>query len=150
MTVIKRTAMVAYLPSEMYELVNDVEKYPEFLPWCRAVTLISRTVDEVRATLHILKGGIHHSFSTLNRLQHNKVIELRLLEGPFQHLEGCWRFDSEEGGCRISLDMKFALANKLLNFAVGPVIQNIANTFVESFCSRAETVYGKKENREEG
>jgi len=141
---IQRSAVLPYTPSEMYALVNDLENYPHFLPWCRAATILSRSAEEVKATLHITKGGIHHSFTTVNRLQPNKQIELHLLEGPFRKLEGCWRFEPAGAGCRVSFDLEFVLAHGLLNLALGPLFQNIANTFVESFSRRAEVVYGQR------
>jgi ribosome-associated toxin RatA of RatAB toxin-antitoxin module len=145
MTVIKKKAEVNYTPAEMYELVNDIEKYPEFLPGCQTTTILSRDLDEVRAKIHLAKGGMQHAFSTVNRLQHNKMIEVRLLEGPFKHLEGFWRFDEKEnGGCILSFDMEFIFSNMILDMTVGPILKNIADSFLEAFCKRAEELYGKR------
>lgn len=145
MTVVKKAIEVLYTPAEMYELVNDIERYPDFLPHCQTTLILSRTVDEVRAKVHLSKGGIQHSFSTVNRLQHNKMIEVRLLEGPFKHLEGFWRFDeTDTGGCLLSFDLDFVFANRLLDMAAGPVLKNISSSFIDAFSKRAETLYGKK------
>lgn len=152
MTVIEKSEVVPYTPAEMYQLVDAIEKYPEFVPWCTSTQIISRNTDEVRARIEFTKGGFSHAFSTINRLQKDKMIEMRLLEGPFRHFEGLWRFDEvvipdavkQISGCLISLDMEFVLANRLLNMAVGPVLQGITNQFISAFTERAEVVYGKQ------
>lgn len=145
MTVIKKKAVMPYTVSQMYDLVNDIESYPDFLPWCQTAIVHSRSADEVQATLHLSKGGIKHSFSTVNRLQHNKIIEVRLMKGPFRHLEGFWRFDENpEGGCILNFDLEFVLSNRLLHLTLGGMFEGIANSFLESFCKRADDLYGKK------
>ena len=97
----------------MYDLVNDIEAYPLFLPWCRSTTVHSRSDDEVRATIEIAKGRLQKSFTTLNRLQRNKMMEVRLLEGPFRRLDGFWRFDAlSEDACKVSLDLEFEIAGE--------------------------------------
>lgn len=127
----------------MYALVSDIEAYPRFLPWCRSTQVLSRNDDEVRARIEMHKGGVHKSFTTCNRLQKNKMIEIRLLEGPFQHLEGFWRFQAlRSDACKVSLDMEFEFASHLLQMAVGPVFKQIANSLVEAFCQRAAQLYG--------
>jgi ribosome-associated toxin RatA of RatAB toxin-antitoxin module len=146
MTVIQKSTWVPYKPSQMYDLVDDIEKYPEFLPWCSKTIVHSRDKDEVRATIQFAKGGFHHSFSTINRLQKNKMIEVRLLEGPFRKLEGFWHFyELESGGCRVSLDLEFILSNRLLDLTVGPILQSITSNFVEAFGKRAEQLYDGKQ-----
>ena len=105
----------------------------------------SRDDDEVRASVELAKGAIQKSFSTLNRLQHNKMIEMRLVEGPFHHLEGFWRFEAlGEGSCKVSLDLEYEFTSRLLKMAVGPVFNQIANTLVDAFCARAVEIYGKR------
>lgn len=143
MTTVTRSATVPYTPAQMYDLVNDVERYPEFLPWCRNARILEARGDEIRATLELAKGGIRKSFTTLNRGQRNKMIEIRLVSGPFQHLEGFWRFDPVDGGTRIRMDMDFEFANPMLRFALGPVFHQIVNTLVDSFVSRAREIYGR-------
>jgi hypothetical protein len=81
---VKKSALVLYSAADMYALVNDIESYPQFLPWCRSTRVASRTEDEVRATIEIVKGGVHKSFTTINRAQKHKMIDIRLLEGPVQ------------------------------------------------------------------
>lgn len=128
----------------MYELVNDIEAYPTFLPWCQDARVLSSDQDEIRACLNLAKGSIQKSFTTRNLLQKDKMIEMRLLEGPFKHLEGLWRFDPVgEAGCRVSLALEFEFSSKLMGFAMGPMFNQIASTLVDSFVQRAEQVYGK-------
>ncbi len=146
MAVISKNALVMYSPSEMFRLVDDIEAYGEFLPWCRSATVISRSEDEVKASIEIAKGALNKSFTTLNRLQKDKMIEMRLLEGPFKHLEGFWRFTSlnHDQACKISLDLNFEFESKILALAVGPVFNQIGNTMVDAFCKRAVEIYGER------
>jgi ribosome-associated toxin RatA of RatAB toxin-antitoxin module len=142
---IHRSALVPYTPAEMYALVSDIEAYPQFLPWCTQAKVLSEQGDEVRATLELSRGGIHKSFTTSNRQQQNKMIEIRLLEGPFRHLEGFWRFDPlQEVGCKVALDLDFEFAGKLISLAFGPVFNQIANSLVDAFHQRAVEVYGRR------
>jgi ribosome-associated toxin RatA of RatAB toxin-antitoxin module len=129
----------------MFALVDGIERYPEFLPWCRAARVLSRSDDEVRATLSLSKGGVEKSFTTCNRNQKNKMIEVRLEEGPFQHLQGFWRFDAlGDDGCKVLLDLEFEFASRVLRMVVGPVFNQVANSLVDSFQKRAVDVYGKR------
>lgn len=145
MSLISKNALVPYTAAEMYSLVDDIAAYPSFLPWCKDAKVLSRDEDEVRATIAIAKSGVHKSFTTFNRLQHNKMIEMRLLEGPFHHLEGFWRFDAlDDRGCKVSLDLEFEFSNKIIRLTVGPVFDQVANTLVDAFCERAIEVYGKR------
>ena len=137
--------MVPYTAAEMYSLVDDIDTYPLFLPWCKTSRILSRDEDEVRASIEMAKGGIHKSFTTSNRLQRNKMIEMRLVEGPFRHMEGFWRFETlGEKGCKVTLDLEFEFSNKILRMTLGPVFDQIANTLVDAFCERAIDVYGKR------
>ncbi len=145
MTTVSRMALMPYSAGEMYDLVDNIEAYPQFLPWCKSATVLSRSDDEVRANLALSRGGINKSFTTCNRLQRNKIIEMRLVEGPFNHLEGFWRFDNlGELACKVSLDLEFEFSSRLLGLTVGPVFNQIATTLVDSFCERAVEVYGKR------
>ena len=146
MPLISRNALVPYDVAEMYQLVDDIEAYEKFLPWCRSTEVISRTDEEVQASIEIAKGALNKSFTTINRLQKNKMIEMRLVKGPFKHLHGYWRFDELKNSkaCKISLDLDFEFESKLIAFAVGPVFSQIANSMVESFSKRAIEVYGER------
>lgn len=126
----------------MYRLVNDVRRYPEFIPWCVSSHILSATEDEVRATLAFSRGGFYKSFTTLNRLQPHQMIEIRLINGPFKHLEGFWRFEPvDHDRCRVSLDLEFEFSSRWIQMMFGPVFHPIANKLVEAFCERAKVVY---------
>ncbi len=144
MPIVKRSAQVPYSAAEMFRLVDAIEDYPQFLPWCKASKILNRSEDEVRATLILSGGGFQKSFSTCNRLQHDKMIEIKLLDGPFKHLEGYWQFQPIElNGCEISLDLEFEFSGKLLSLAFAPVFNQVANTLVDAFIKRAQTIYAK-------
>jgi len=128
----------------MFSLVNDIESYPEFLPWCRAARILSHSNDEIKATIELARGGLHKNFTTCNRYQKDKMIEMRLVEGPFSHLEGFWRFDPlDADSCKTSLDLEFEISNKLLKLTLGPIFTQITNSLVDSFSRRAEAMFGK-------
>lgn len=144
MTTITRSSLVLYTPDQMFGLVNDVEAYPSFLPWCRDSKIISKKDDEISASLELAKGGVHHVFSTRNRLVHGKSIDIKLIDGPFQHLEGHWQFGmiGDNQGCRIQLDMDFEFSNRLISMALGPIFTQISGSLVDAFCKRAQEIYG--------
>jgi len=146
MTTLNRSALVPYTSGEMFALVDDIESYPKFLPWCRSAKVLSRGKDEVYATIELSRGAIRKSFTTHNRLQKNKIIEMRLVKGPFHHMEGFWRFDPIDNseGCRVSLAMEFEFSNRLISLALGPVFSEITSTLVDSFCERAKECYGQR------
>ena len=147
MTDIKQSEIVTYTPAEMYQLVDKVEAYADFLPWCSASTVHSRDEDEVHASLDIAAAGLHKSFTTCNRLQKNKMIEIRLVNGPFKHLEGFWRFDQMDNGhCRVSFDLEFEFSGHFLDFAFSAVFQQMASTFIGAFHERAKEKYGNNES----
>jgi len=142
---VNKSALVLYSAAEMYGLVNDIESYPRFLPWCRSTQVLSRDADEVRARIEMHKGGVHKSFTTCNRLQPGKMIEIRLLEGPFLRLEGFWRFQAlRSDACKVSLDLEFEFSSQLIQVAIGPVFKQITNSLVDAFCKRAVELYGKR------
>lgn len=147
LTTISKSALVPYTPAEMFALVSDIEAYPQFLPWCRSATVTARSGDgdEVRATIELSKGGVEKAFTTCNRHQANKMIEMRLVEGPFRRLDGFWRFDAlGESACKVSFDLDFEFSSRMLGLVVGPVFNQIANSLVDSFHRRAAEVYGKR------
>jgi len=141
-TCINKSALIPYSAEKMYNLVADVDKYQEFLPWCGSSEVLSRTADEIKGRIEISHTGMHKTFTTLNRMQKNKMIEMRLIDGPFKHLQGFWRFDAlDENGCKISLDLEFEFSNKLMSMAFGPIFSQIANSMVDAFCKRAFDIY---------
>jgi len=145
MTSISKSALVPYSPAEMFALVDDIERYPEFLPWCSGAQVLSCSDDEVRATIALSKSGVDKSFTTWNRRQRNKMIEMRLEEGPFRHLHGYWRFDPlGEEGSKIALFLEYDFSNRVLGMVVGPIFGQIANTLVDAFQQRAVVIYGQR------
>lgn len=144
MSTISKSALVPYSAGQMYALVDDIESYADFLPWCTASRVLSRTEDEVRGVIELARSGMQKSFTTCNRLQKNKMIEIRLIEGPFKHLEGFWRFHTlTNESCKVTLDMDFEFSNRLVSMVFGPVFHQITNTLVDAFCKRAVDVYGR-------
>jgi ribosome-associated toxin RatA of RatAB toxin-antitoxin module len=144
MTLIRRELFVPYTPAQMYDLVDDIEHYSDFLPWCASTDVLSRNDDEVRATLQLSWHGIDKSFTTCNRMQKDKMIEVRLISGPFKRLEGFWMFESGEGGCQVVLNLEFEMAGGMFSFALGPIFSQVATTLVDAFATRAAAVYGAK------
>lgn len=145
MTAVSRSALVPYPPGKMFDLVNDVRRYPEFLPWCQSTEVLDDRPHEMTARLHLAFSGLRKSFTTRNRLQPGKMIEIRLVDGPFHHLEGFWRFNALGDGaaCKVVLDMEFDFSTPLVKFAFGPVFTQIAGSLVDSFTKRARDVYGE-------
>ena len=144
MTCISRSALVSYSAAEMYALVDDIASYPEFLEWCRSATELERGEDEVTACLELARGAFHKTFTTRNRIQRDKMVEMRLVEGPFRLLEGFWRFDVlGERACKVSFDLEFEFSSRLAGMVAGPAFSQIANTMVDAFCKRAVDIYGK-------
>ncbi len=142
---IKRSALVPYSTSEMYNLVADIGAYGEFLPWCSTSDVISADEDEVVAAIGIEYSGMSKKFTTRNRLQKNKMMEMRLLEGPFSHLHGYWQFHSlDESASKIMLDLEFSFKSRMAGAVIGPVFNRIADNLVEAFTRRAEQRYGKR------
>ena len=144
MTTITRSSLVLFTSEQMFDLVNDVEAYSSFLPWCRDSKIISKEVNVISASLDLAKGGIHHVFSTRNTLVQNESITIQLIDGPFQHLEGHWTFAviGDNQGCRIQLEMDFEFSNRIISMALGPIFTQISGSLVDAFCKRAESIYG--------
>lgn len=140
---IERSALMPYSAHQMYLLVNDVEKYPEFLPWCTETQLISSTDTEMVAKLVISKGPIRQYFITRNNLVADESVELNLQEGPFKKLHGLWTFNQlSSEACRIQLVMDFDYSNVIIKAALGPLFNKAATTMVDVFCQRAKQIYG--------
>ena len=144
MATISRSALVPYSAESMFDLVDDVDAYEDSLPWCDRSAVEWRKDDEIKATVSIAKGGVHKAFTTINRAQRGKMIEMRLVEGPFRRLDGYWRFQPlGEDGCKISLDLEFEFSNRLVKMAFGKIFNQIANRLVDAFVDRAHDTYGQ-------
>jgi ribosome-associated toxin RatA of RatAB toxin-antitoxin module len=126
----------------MFDLVNDIESYPQFLPWCSQSRIIKREGNIVEAELSISKGGFQKSFSTRNELDMGKEINVSLIDGPFSHLAGIWQFQPlREDASKILFNLDFELSGRLASLAFGAVFNQICNTMVSSFTQRAKIVY---------
>ncbi len=142
MPLVQKSALVKFSARQMFDLVNDIEAYPQFLPWCSGSRILKRTDGYVEAELMISKGGFKKSFSTKNTIDPGGKITVSLLDGPFTYLEGVWNFmPLREDASKITLDLEFEMSGKLASLAFGAVFNQICNTMVSSFTNRAKTVY---------
>jgi len=142
-TVVQKSALVKYSAQQMFDLVDDIESYPKFLPWCSGSKVLRREGDIVEGQIDIAKAGFHKSFATRNHIDRGGKITISLLEGPFKSLEGVWNFmPLREDASKISLDLEFEIASTFASLAFGPVFNQICNTMVSSFTQRAKAVYG--------
>lgn len=140
---VKRSALLPYTAVQMFDLVADVERYPEFLPWCTAATVLEREGERVTAQLALSRGRASARFTTLNRLVPGQFLEMRLLEGPFRSLEGRWDFIAiGEAGSRVELAIRFETQGSLAGIVLGPVFEGICNQLVDAFAQRARRTYG--------
>ena len=139
---IEKSALVMYSSQEMFDLVNDVNAYPAFLPNCSDAKIISENENTMTASLEISKAGLKKWFTTNNRLAGHKV-EMQLVDGPFKSLQGYWEFTPlDEQACKVSLKLEFEFASKLIEMAFGKVFNEVAKNMVVAFTQRAKTVYG--------
>lgn len=140
---VRRTALVPYSAKEMFELVDNVEAYPEFLPWCNDATVQSRDEETVLATLELHKGGVSKHFTTRNTLKPFQAIDMALVDGPFRHLDGGWRFrDIADDGCEVSLELEFEFDSRMVDLMFGRFFEDILSALVDAFTRRAAAVYG--------
>ena len=147
MKTVHKSVLIWYSAQEMYALVTDVAKYPEFLPWCDAARVIEEGHDSMTAEIGLSFGGIRQGFTTLNTHVPGREVRLKLVKGPFSNLDGTWKFNpvgaGDERACRVELDLAYGFSNFALQAIVGPVFDKITSSLVEAFVKRAEQVYGK-------
>jgi ribosome-associated toxin RatA of RatAB toxin-antitoxin module len=144
MTVIQRSALVRFPASLMFHLVDDIEAYPEFLPWCRSSRVLLRSEDIVEAELEIARGGFNQSFSTRNTRVAPKEIRMDLIEGPFRRLQGVWIFQTlQQDASKVSLELEFELSSKIASLAFGGMFSQICSGLIEAFHQRAKELYGR-------
>lgn len=150
MTRINKTALVHFSIHDMYALVTDIKSYPKFLPWCQDVKVLSYAetgvVDETKVVAEMTMGsvGLNKTFTTTNVLKRDESIDIYLLEGPFSRLQGHWKFLNLGGvGCKIALEMEFAISNRLLRASLGPVFTKIVDGQIDAFIKRANLLYAK-------
>ena len=145
MAKVSRSALLMYSAQEMYQLVNDVNAYPEFLPGCSETTVLLEQVNLMKASIKVSKAGISQTFVTENTLIEGQSISMKLLEGPFKHLSGGWTFTAlDEQACKVSLDLEFEFSNSIVKLAFGRVFHELIGSMVKSFSNRAKTVYGTR------
>jgi ribosome-associated toxin RatA of RatAB toxin-antitoxin module len=149
MQTIRKRALVPCTVAEMYSLVNDIQTYPEFVPWCESTSIKASSETMVIATIHAAKGPIHKSFTSKNLLVKNKSIHMELIDGPFKSLVGSWQFnpriviDTKEY-CEIEFELKFEFANRLFGFTLAALMPSLVEIIMNAFLQRAEAIYGKK------
>lgn len=135
--------LVEHSPGQMFALVDRVEDYPRFLPWCSGVTLLHRDAAMTRAAISINYHGIRLSFTTENAKQEPAEMRIRLVEGPFRRLDGTWRFaELGSDGCKVELSLNYEYTNRILEKLISPVFSHISDTLVDAFARRAKQVYG--------
>jgi ribosome-associated toxin RatA of RatAB toxin-antitoxin module len=149
MNVVHKTVLVMHSAEKMFMLVDAVEDYPKFLPWCGGVDLLERTETRTSATLHINYHGLKQNFTTQNMKVFPHSMEIKLKNGPFKHLDGAWRFTPlKPDACKIEFSLNYEFANSFLEKMIAPVFNHIAATFVDGFVTRADIIYSVKDANE--
>ena len=147
---VNKSVLLWYSPGEMYQLVTAIDDYPRFLPWCDHAQVIQRHEDGVTARIGLAYAGVKHAFTTRNEHVPGEAVIVKLVDGPFSLLDGTWAFlplgrpGTPAQACKIEFDLRYAFASKALEAVLSPVFDRVANTFVESFVTRAEAVYGAR------
>lgn len=145
MSQVVKSVLVPYTPAEMFKLVDDIEDYSAFLPWCAGSEVHFRDDATTDATIHIGYKQVRQHFSTINTKRFPEEMLLKLKNGPFSNLEGYWRFKPlGDAACKIEFMLQYHFASHLLATVLGPVFDHIANTLVDAFVQRAEEVYGER------
>ncbi|MCL2829500.1 MAG: type II toxin-antitoxin system RatA family toxin [Betaproteobacteria bacterium] len=143
MKTVERSVLIGHSAQRMFDLVDRVEEYPQFLPWCARTELIARDEKRTSATLYINYHGVKAHFSTENEKEIPSLMLIRLLDGPFRRLEGQWRFRAlAEDACKIEFSLSYEFSSRLLEKVIGPVFGKIAGSFVDAFIKRAQECYG--------
>ncbi len=142
---VSKSALVPYTAREMFVLVDDVESYPDFLPWCNHAEVHNRTDTTVEATLELHKGAVSNQFTTRNSRREFDSIGLTLIGGPFRHLQGGWQFvDLGESGCKVFLELEFEFDSMMVDLIFGSFFESTCNSLVDAFTGRAEDVFGAR------
>lgn len=139
---VERSALVNYSQQQMFELINDIEAYPQFMDGCVGAKILARGDDWLEARLELSKAGVSQSFVTRNQLYPPHSMSMNLVDGPFKYLRGVWRFTAlGEQACKVSFELEFELQNRLLGMAVGKLFEGVSNKQVDALCARAKQVY---------
>jgi ribosome-associated toxin RatA of RatAB toxin-antitoxin module len=146
MKTVHKSVLIWYSAEEMFALVTDVARYPEFLPWCDHAAVTEANESGMNAEIGIAFGGIHQRFRTRNEHVPGREVSMKLLDGPFSQLDGQWKFiplgDAQQRACKVEFQLDYAFGSSTLAALVGPVFDKIAGNLVEAFVKRAEQVYG--------
>lgn len=134
---VKRSALVNRSPARLYALINDVESYPQFLPWCTHARVETRTPQQIVATIGVRQGALHGEFTTRNTLEADRSVQMRLVSGPFRTLEGQWLLTPVEAGCRVDLSMRFAFRHALTGLLFEAKFAETVGSLVDAFVARA-------------
>lgn len=138
-----RSALLPHSARQMFDLVNDIERYPSFLPNCQSARVLSTSEDELVGELCLGKAGIRQRFVTRNHLRPPEAIDMELVEGDFSRFDAQWRFESlAENACKVTLEMDFAFRSRLIHLAAGALFRDIAGEMVQAMAARAKTIYG--------
>lgn len=139
---LERSALVHYSAQQMFDVVNDIEAYPQYMDGCVGAKILQRGDDWLEARLELSKAGVSQTFVTRNHLQAPTLMTLSLVDGPFRSLEGAWRFmPLAEDACKVSFSLSFELQNRLLGMAVGKLFESVTNKQVDALCARAKQIY---------
>lgn len=142
MALVEKSVLITRTPQQMFDLVDRVEDYPQFLPWCGGTELIARTPRHTEARIHINYHGVKAHFATENAKEAPHRMNISLREGPFKRLDGCWQFTAlGDDGCKVEFRLQYEFSSKVLEKVLGPVFGMIVSTFVDSFVKRAHHVY---------
>ncbi|WP_226663410.1 type II toxin-antitoxin system RatA family toxin [Microbulbifer aggregans] len=143
MTKIERSALVMFSAEQMFDLVNDVASYPQFLPGCRGAEILQQDEHTLEARLDLARAGISQSFITRNSLQRPARMDLTLVDGPFSEFNGAWTFTPlADNACKVAFALSFSARNRLIGAAAGKLFSGIANQMVDAMCERAKQIYG--------
>jgi ribosome-associated toxin RatA of RatAB toxin-antitoxin module len=135
---VKRSALVSQPPGRVFALINDIESYPEFLPWCTHARVLSRSPSEILATIGVRQGPLTGEFTTRNTLAHERSVHMQLVSGPFRTLEGHWQLTPiETHGCRVELDVRFEFKHRLSGLLFESPFAHTVGSLVEAFVQRA-------------
>jgi ribosome-associated toxin RatA of RatAB toxin-antitoxin module len=146
MKTVHKSVLIWYSADEMFSLVVDVTRYPQFLPWCDRAAVLAEDDRGMTAEIGIAFSGIHQTFTTLNEHVPGREVRMKLVSGPFSRLDGQWRFialgEGRQRACKVELQLHYGFDNTALSALVGPVFDKIAGSLVDAFVKRAEQVYG--------
>lgn len=141
---VERSVLVPHSAAQMFDLVADVEKYPQFMPWCGGTTVSHRDNHGMQASITIALAGLKQTFTTRNAHQYPNKIELELVDGPFSLLKGEWLFIAlTEDACKVVFTLQYEFSSRTLETLVGPIFNRIATSFIDSFTQRALSCYGE-------